>query len=38
MLILRRRERTLIGLALAGLLLVALYLYVVEPLVNRSAI
>ena len=36
MLILRRRERALIGLALAGLLLVALYLYVVEPLVNRA--
>ena len=35
MLILRRRERTVIGLALAGLLLVALYFYVVEPLVNR---
>lgn len=34
--ILRRRERTLIGLALAGLLLVALYFYVVEPLVNRA--
>jgi len=36
MLILRRRERTLIGMVLAGLLLVALYLYVVEPLVNRA--
>jgi Tfp pilus assembly protein PilO len=36
MLILRRRERTLIGLAVAGLLLVALYFYVVEPLVNRA--
>jgi Tfp pilus assembly protein PilO len=36
MLILRRRERNLIGLALAGLLLVALYFYVVEPLVNRA--
>lgn len=36
MLILRRRERTVIGLALAGLLLAALYLYVVEPLVNRA--
>ena len=34
--ILRRRERTLIGLALAGLLLVALYFYGVEPLVNRA--
>lgn len=34
--ILRRRERTVIGLALACLLLVALYLYVVEPLVNRA--
>ena len=34
--ILRRRERTLIGLTLAALLLVALYLYVVEPLVNRA--
>ena len=36
MLVLQRRERTVIGLALAGLLLVALYLYVVEPLVNRT--
>ena len=36
MLILKRRERTVIGLALAGLLLVALYFYVVEPLVNRA--
>jgi Tfp pilus assembly protein PilO len=36
MLILKRRERTLIGLALAGLLLIALYFYVVEPLVNRA--
>lgn len=36
MLILRRRERTVIGLALAGLLVVALYLYVVEPMVNRA--
>ena len=36
MLTLTRRERTVIGLASAGLLLVALYLYVVEPLVNRS--
>jgi len=36
MVILRRRERTVIGLALAGLLAVALYLYVVEPLVNRG--
>jgi Tfp pilus assembly protein PilO len=34
---LTRRERTLIGLAVAGLLVVALYLYVVEPLVNRAA-
>jgi Tfp pilus assembly protein PilO len=36
MMILKRRERTVIGMALAGLLLVALYLYVVEPLVNRA--
>ena len=36
MLILRRRERTLIGLTLAALLVVALYLYAVEPLVNRA--
>jgi len=36
MLVLRRRERTLIGLGLAGALVVALYFYVVEPLVNRS--
>lgn len=32
---LNRRERTLVGLAVAGLLLVAIYLYVVEPLVVR---
>ena len=30
------RERTLVGLALAGIVLVAIYLYVVEPLVVRS--
>ena len=30
------RETTLIGLAVAGLLIVAMYLYVVEPLVVRS--
>jgi Tfp pilus assembly protein PilO len=36
MLILRRRERTVIGLALVGLVIVAVYLYVVEPLVNRA--
>jgi Tfp pilus assembly protein PilO len=30
------RETTLIGLAVAGLLIVAIYLYVVEPLVVRS--
>lgn len=33
---LTRRERTLIGLAVAGLLVGALYLYVVEPLVVRG--
>jgi Tfp pilus assembly protein PilO len=33
---LSRRERTLIGLAVAGLALVAIYLNVVEPLVVRS--
>lgn len=33
---LSRRERTLIGLAVAGLVLVAVYLNVVEPLVVRS--
>ena len=36
MLILRRRERAVIGLALAGLLVAALYLYVVEPLLKRA--
>ena len=30
------RERTLIGLAVAGLLIVVVYLYVAEPLVVRS--
>lgn len=34
---LSRRERTVVGVALACLSLVALYLYVVEPLVNRAA-
>lgn len=33
---LNRRERTVIGLALGALLCVGLYLYVVEPLVERS--
>jgi Type II secretion system (T2SS), protein M subtype b len=33
---LSRRERSLIGLAMGGLLIVALYLYVVEPLVARN--
>ncbi len=33
---LSRRERGLIGLALGGLLVAALYLYVVEPLVTRN--
>lgn len=37
MLTLSRRERAVVGVALAGLGLVALYLYVVEPLVNRAA-
>jgi len=36
MVILKRRERRVIGLALAALLLVTLYFYVVEPLVNRA--
>jgi Tfp pilus assembly protein PilO len=36
MLTLKRRERVVVGIALVGLLAVALYLYVVEPLVNRS--
>ena len=34
--ILKRRERSVIGLALAGLLVAALYLYVVEPLLDRT--
>jgi hypothetical protein len=33
---LSRRERSLIGLAMGGLLVAALYLYVVEPLVARN--
>ncbi len=33
---LSRRERTLIGLAVAGLLILAGYLYVVEPLIVRN--
>lgn len=37
MLAINRRERTVIGVALGGLVLVALYLYVVEPLMNRAA-
>lgn len=36
MVILKRRERNLVGLVVAGLLLAALYFYVVEPLLNRS--
>lgn len=36
MLTLSRRERAVVGVALAGLGLVALYLYVVEPLANRA--
>ena len=30
-----RRERVLIGLALGAVIIVALYLYVVEPLLDR---
>jgi Tfp pilus assembly protein PilO len=37
MLTISRRERVVIGVALGGLALVALYLYAVEPLVNRTA-
>jgi Tfp pilus assembly protein PilO len=36
MLTLNRRERTVIGLALSALISVALYFYVVEPLLDRS--